>query len=79
MTQGSKKSHQIRLGYFLGNMVNKKRDIGLFVALFEFLHKTINYLNFSGKWEDQPIKNHNLSCLTNLYDLHCVWKAHSNT
>ena len=49
MTQGFKKSHQIRLGYYLGNMVNKKRDIGLFVALFEFLHKTINYLNFFGK------------------------------
>ena len=31
----------------LKTMVNEKRDIGLFVAIFGFCHITINYLHFS--------------------------------
>ena len=41
MTQGFEQTNFNRYGYHLGNIVNEKRDKGLFEAIFGFCH-TVN-------------------------------------
>ena len=58
MTQGLEKKHLNRCGQQLGTMVKEKPDIGLFVAILEVCHITINYFCVLGKRVVQQIKHH---------------------
>ena len=58
ITQRLEKKHFNRCGQQLGTMVKEKPDIGLFVAILEVCHITINYFYFLGKRVVQQIKHH---------------------